>query len=151
MTLPLREALEQCSRHAAVMQAAMADLPAVFDVATVLAEDPQQVRATDSFVLRFIKLQDTLGEHVLRSFAVQILAEPVSDLPLIDVLNRLERYGYLEAARWARWRTLRNGLTHDYPGQPEIRVAVLEEARRAAVELADLLALIRARTQQPGA
>lgn len=131
------------------MQAAMADMPAVFDVGTVLAEDPMQVRATDQFVLRFIKLQDTLGEHVLRSFAVQTLAEPLSDAPLIDVLNRLERYGFVEAARWARWRTLRNGLTHDYPGQPEIRVAVLEEARRAAMELTDLLARIQARTRQP--
>ena len=131
------------------MQAAMADMPAVFDVTTVLAEDPMQVRATDQFVLRFIKLQDTLGEHVLRSFAVESLAEPLNDAPLIDVLNRLERYGYVQASQWARWRTLLNALTHDYPGQPEIRVAVLEEARRAAMELTDLLACIQARTRQP--
>lgn len=131
------------------MQAAMADMPAVFDVTTVLAEDPMQVRATDQFVLRFIKLQDTLGEHVLRSFAVESLAEPLNDAPLIDVLNRLERYGYVQASQWARWRTLRNALTHDYPGQPEIRVAVLEEARRAAMGLTDLLARVQARTRQP--
>jgi uncharacterized protein with HEPN domain len=68
-----------------------------------------------------------------------VLAEPVSDLPLIDVLARLERYGVLDSAQWARWRALRNSLTHEYPGHPETRIAVLEEARAAAGVLSRLV------------
>ena len=103
-----------------------------FDAHAVSGDNGPLIRTIDQFVLRFIKLQDTLGEQVLRAFASEVLAEPVSDLPLIDVLARLERYGVLDAAQWARWRALRNSLTHEYPDHPETRVAVLEEASEAA-------------------
>jgi uncharacterized protein with HEPN domain len=68
---------------------------------------------------------------------------------LIDVLMRLERYGYLEAAQWARWRALRNSLTHEYPGHPETRVTVLEEARHAAEALARLVDRLDSRRTHP--
>ena len=68
----------------------------------VTGDNGPLIRTIDQFVLRFIKLQDPLGEHVLRAFASEALAEPVSDLPLIDVLARLERYGVLDAAQWVR-------------------------------------------------
>lgn len=132
MTLPLRAALDQCLRHANLMKGALADLPNPLDAGAVAADEGSLIRTIDQFVLRFIKLQDTLGEHVLRAFASEVLAEPVSDLPLIDVLARLERYGFLDSVQWARWRALRNSLTHEYPGHPETRIAVLEEARAAA-------------------
>ena len=93
MSLPLHDALRQCRRHAEVPAKAQVDLPASFDVTHVLAPDDALVRTGDQFVLRFIKLQDTLGEQVLRTFTAEVLGETVFDLPLIDVLNRLERYG----------------------------------------------------------
>lgn len=132
------------------MIGALADLPATFDASAVASDDVALVRTIDQFVLRFIKLQDTLGEHVLRPFASEVLAEPVNDSPLIDVLMRLERYGYLEAAQWARWRALRNALTHEYPDHPETRVAVLEEARKAAAALAGLVEQLASRRQSAG-
>ena len=150
MTLPLAEAVQQCRRHADVLTSAMADLPPRFAVEHVRAPDPGLVRTTDQFVLRFIKLQDTLGEHVLRTFTGDVLGEPVSDLPLIDVLNRLERYGFLELRRWARWSALRNSLTHEYPEHPEIRAALLNEALDATPGLVDLLDRIQQRVDRVG-
>ena len=146
MTAPLREALRQCERHVAVLQAALADLPSPLTVEHAASADPPLVRLLDQFILRFVKLQDTLGEQVLRRFTAETLGEPVSDLPLIDVLNRLERFGYLDAARWARWRALRNSLTHEYPEHPEIRAALLNEAVAATSGLADLVARIASRS-----
>jgi hypothetical protein len=146
MTLPLQDALAQCRRHAEVLRSAMAELPAAFDADTVEANDPALLRVTDQFVLRFIKLQDTLGEHVLRAFATRVLGEPVADLPLIDVVHRLERYGYLSAAGWMRWRALRNALTHEYPDRPALRAAVLTESLSAAAELIALLQRLSARS-----
>ena len=145
MSLPLRAALDQCLRHASLMRGALADLPATFDASTVATDNGPLIRTIDQFVLRFIKLQDTLGEHVLRAFASEVLAEPVSDLPLIDVLARLERYGVLDAAQWARWRALRNSLTHEYPDHPEMRAAVLQEAREAAGALDRLVGRLDSR------
>lgn len=146
MALPLTEALAQCARHAEVLAQAIADLPPLFDAALVQCDDPALLRTTDQFVLRFIELQDTLGEHVLRAFTADVLGEPVADLPLIDVLNRLERYGYLTATGWLRWRALRNSLTHEYPDRPDIRAAILNEARQAAGSLLGLLRRLRDRT-----
>ena len=132
------------------MQGALADLPAKLNASAIERDDLALLRTIDQFVFRFIKLQDTLGEHVLRSFASEILAEPVNDAPLIDVLMRLERYGFLETVQWARWRSLRNSLTHEYPDHPETRIAVLEEARLAADALARLVQQIDARRAQVG-
>lgn len=150
MTQPLREALAQCRRHAVVLAQARADLPPRFDTAHVLSPSDALVRAGDQFVLRFIKLQDTLGEQVLRPFTVEVLGEPVSDLPLIDVLNRLERYGFLRLHDWARWRALRNALTHEYPDRPDLRVAVLNDALDAADGLAALLGRLEVRSAVSG-
>jgi hypothetical protein len=145
MTLPLAEALAQCARHAEVLRSAAAEMPPRFDAATVHAADAALVRVVDQFVLRFIKLQDTLGEHVLRPFCAEVLGEPVADLPLIDVLNRLERFGFLTTAGWLRWRALRNSLTHEYPEHPQIRAALLNEALAAAAAMGDLLQRLRER------
>lgn len=150
MTLPLHVALDQCRRHVTIMQGALADLPAKLSVGAVRHDDLALLRTIDQFVYRFIKLQDTVGEHVLRTFASEVLAEPVNDAPLIDVLMRLEKYGYLEAVQWARWRSLRNSLTHEYPDHPETRIAVLEEARLAADALTGLVEQIDARSARLG-
>lgn len=150
MTLPLHVALDQCRRHVTIMQSALADLPAPLSASAVEHDDLALLRTIDQFVYRFIKLQDTLGEHVLRTFASEVLAEPVNDSPLIDVLMRLERYSYLEAVQWARWRSLRNFLTHEYPDHPETRIAVLEEARHAADALTRLVEQIDARCERHG-
>lgn len=143
MTLPLADAMAQCERHASVLRGAMAERPAAFDAQLLLTADPALVRVTDQFVLRFIKLQDTLGEHVLRPFAAEVLGEPVSDLPLIDVAERLDRFGVLSSAGWFRWRALRNALTHDYPDQPQIRAVVLNESLSAAQGMLELLRRLR--------
>lgn len=149
MTLPLRDALDQCRRHAAVLATAMADMPERFDPPGILDADRLLLRTIDQFVLRFIRLHDMLGEHVLRAFATEVLAEPVSDSPLIDVLARLERYGFLDVNAWARWRALRHSLTHEYPEHPEIRVALLDEARGAAAALVALVERLATRPAAP--
>ena len=74
MTLPLRVALDQCRRHVTIMQGALADMPATWNADAVAHDDLAVLRTVDQFVYRFIKLQDTLGEHVLRTFASQVLA-----------------------------------------------------------------------------
>lgn len=108
---------------------------------------PELIRLLDQFVLRFIKLQDTLGTHVLRQFAVQVLAEPVEDSAFIDVLNLLERRGYLMVDQWALQRSTRNILTHEYPDDPLRQALALSAAQVAARQLVQWLRALQEKTK----
>ena len=145
MSLPLDVALRQCARHAEVMQSAMRQMPTLLSAEILAQQTTELTQLLDQFVLRFTKLQDTLGTHVLRQFAVQILVEPVEDLAFIEVLNLLERRGYLTAEGWAEQRSTRNALTHEYPEDPRRQLLALTAARLAANQLVEWLEKIQAR------
>jgi hypothetical protein len=142
MSLPLQDALRQCQSHVQHLQLALADIPQPVTLATLEAADPQVIRALDQMILRFIKLQDTMGEHVLRGFAVNVLLEPLEDAPLSDVLSRLEKLGYLTVKDWLMQRKLRNALTHEYPDQTDRQAAALNAAVTASRQLIGWLGVI---------
>jgi hypothetical protein len=100
----------------------------------------------DQFVLRFTKLQDTMGTHVLRQFAAQVLAEQVEDVAFIEVLGLLERHGYLTVRDWALQRATRNALTHEYPEDAERQALALSAALKCADQLVEWLTKIQERT-----
>ena len=135
MSLPLDVALSQCARHAEIIDDVLSQMPFPLTEEQLRQAPPELIRLLDQFVLRFIKLQDTLGTHVLRQFAVRILAEPVEDLPFIDVLNLLERRGYLLVDQWALQRSTRNILTHEYPDDALRQAQALSAAQAAARQL----------------
>lgn len=135
MSLPLDTALAQCDRHAAIMSDTLSQIPDPLTEAHLKQSSPELIRLLDQFVLRYTKLQDTLGTHVLRQFAAGVLAEPVEDVAFIDVLNLLERRGYLTADQWALQRTTRNILTHEYPDDPVRQALALTAALAAARQL----------------
>ncbi len=127
------------------MKGALAATPMTLTAADLMNAGPELVRLTDQFVFRFTKLQDTLRAQVLRQFALLVLREPVEDVAFIDVLNLLEKRGFLGAAPWARQRSLRSALTHEYPDDPERQAALLAAAQAAAHELTDWLQRIAQR------
>lgn len=135
MSLPLQVALAQCDRHASILRDALSQMPAPLTEAHLRQASPELIRLLDQFVLRFTKLQDTLGAQVLRQFAVQVLAEPVEDAAFIDVLNLMERRGYLTADQWAVQRSTCNILTHEYPDDPMRQALALSAAQAAALQL----------------
>lgn len=147
MSLPLEVALNQCARHASIMNDALSQIPSPLTGEHLLQASPELIRLLDQFVLRYIKLQDTLSTHVLRQFAVQILAEPVEDAAFIDVLNLLERRGYLTVDQWALQRSMRNILTHEYPDDPLRQALALSAAQAAARQLVEWLRPIQERTK----
>jgi hypothetical protein len=145
MTLPLDLALQQCERHASILNDAMGAIPTPLTEELLHQPAPDLMRVLDQFVLRFTKLQDTMGTHVLRQFAAQVLAEPVEDAAFIEVLELLERRGYLTEKEWALQRSTRNALTHEYPEDTLRQALALSAARQSALQLINLLAKIRAR------
>ena len=91
-------------------------------------DDPEFVKTTDAFIYRFIKIQDKMGDKLFPAY-LQLLQEYRDNMPLIDVLNDLERLGVIESAQeWIEFRKLRNSLTHEYPGNEDEIIDALEAA-----------------------
>lgn len=148
VSLPLDVALQQCLRHAEVIKSVLAELPLQITAEQLRQRDPALTRALDQFIFRFTKLQDTLGVHVLRQFALEVLREPVDGEAFIDVLLLLEKRGLLDYAGWVNQRKLRNALTHEYPEDLERQANVLADGRLASRQLMAWLDVLvqRART-----
>ena len=92
----LLDAWQQCQRHAHHMaHAKSAIAPTLPLTATALSQlNDEAVQDWDQFVLRFTKLQDTLGARLFPAL-LEHLQEPFQDRPMIDKLHRLEKKGYL--------------------------------------------------------
>lgn len=84
------------------------------------------VKTIDSFILRFIKIQDRMGEKMF-PLVLQSLEEYKGNMPLIDILNKLERLEFIESVdEWIDFRKLRNTLTYDYPDNEKEIISALE-------------------------
>lgn len=82
-------------------------------------EDFEKVKTIDSFIYRFIKVQDMMGDKLFRVFLDKI-GEYKDNMSLLDVLDKLEKLGLLvESTRWMQYRSLRNKLTHEYPSNED--------------------------------
>ena len=124
------------------MKDAIREMPTLLTTELLNQPTPGLTRVLDQFVLRFTKLQDTMGTHVLRQFAEQVLAEPAEDLAFIEVLGLLERHGFLTVQDWALQRATRNALTHEYPEDGERQALALSAARQCAHQLTEWLTKI---------
>lgn len=82
-------------------------------------DDFEAVKILDTFVLRFIKLQDYLGQKLFRRFLEQI-GEYTENMSFIDILDKLEKLGIISSTyTWMEIRKLRNKMTHEYPDEIE--------------------------------
>lgn len=82
-------------------------------------ENTERIKTIDSFIYRFIKIQDKMGDKLFPA-VLQLLQEYKQNMPFIDVLNKLERLELIESSNeWIDFRNLRNSLTHDYPDNEE--------------------------------
>jgi hypothetical protein len=138
----LLDAWQQYQRHAHHMAHAMSaiqpTLPLTADALTQLNDEA--VWDWDQFVLRFTKLQDTLGARLFPAL-LEHLQEPYEDRPIIDKLHRLEKLGYLpKLDDWQALRVIRNRFAHDYPEDDALKAAYLNEAISSVPLLLALLA-----------
>ncbi len=77
--------------------------------------DDETIGSLDQYIFRFSKLQDIMGSRLFPEI-LEALAESVTDLPFIDILNRLEKLGILDSAfTWIQLRKIRNDISHEYP------------------------------------
>lgn len=89
------------------------------------------IKTIDSFIFRFIKIQDRMGEKLF-PLVLQVFEEYKGNMPLIDILNKLERLEVIESVdQWIDFRKLRNTLTHDYPDNEKEIISAIALALKA--------------------
>ncbi len=82
-------------------------------------DDFETVKVIDTFIYRFLKLQDFMGQKLFRRF-LMVIGDFYEDMSFIDILDKLEKLNIITSSDdWIRIRKLRNKLTHEYPGEIE--------------------------------
>ena len=103
----------------------------------------EQIQDIDQFILRYTKLQDTMGTRLFTSI-LNYLYEPVDNRPMLDVLHRLEKLGLIDSiVMWQEVRLVRNRFAHDYANDPEKNAAQWNIAFESTQDLYNMLNTIR--------
>jgi hypothetical protein len=134
----LKEYLKIANIHIKRANEALKNL-SIIDLNSKSFDDNHIVVHIDSFIFRFIKLQDYLGKKIFPELLVKIDVEQ-NDMPLIDVLDRLEKIGLLpDSDRWIDYRDVRNKLTHEYPEDKTNLITGIQEAMIYFVEIKQIV------------
>lgn len=113
----LKEIFDICELHLKRMQFAKAKVKQFIPITNdnYFTIDEENIGFLDQYIFRFSKLQDTIGARLF-PVLLDSLAEPMSDKPFIDILNRLERLKVIESTLgWIQLRKIRNDISHEYP------------------------------------
>ncbi len=82
-------------------------------------EDFEKIKTIDTFIYRFIKLQDLAGEKLFKVF-LDTIGEYKDNMSLLDMLDKLEKFEIIKSSYdWMEYRKLRNQLTHEYPNNEQ--------------------------------
>jgi hypothetical protein len=99
----------------------------------------EQIKDIDQFILRYTKLQDTMGSRLFTSI-LNYLYEPIDNRPMLDFLHRLEKLGMVDCIEmWQKVHLVRNRFAHDYANDPEKNAALLNMAFASALDLYHML------------
>lgn len=108
-----------------------------------LLENPEVAQTIDSFIFRFSKMQDSMGEKLF-PLILETLGEETRNKPFIDILNRLERLEFIPSAdEWKKLRNLRNSLTDTYPWEKEILLEEIKQAFKYSDEMVKIYLQIK--------
>ena len=101
-------------------------------------EDIEKIKTIDSFIYRFTKIQDRMGEKFFPLVLVE-LYEYKRTMALIDVLHRLEKLELLSSSdKWIEYRKLRNVLTHEYPDNEDEIIEAINLSIEAYIDMKNI-------------
>ena len=138
--------LHECDLHLQALHEAIGRCPQPLTEAHFSRRDADLIAVLDQFAYRFTKLQDAMSAKLFRQYALEVLQEPVESVPIIDILNLLERYGLLPSvSRWQEIGEIRNQITHEYQLSPAELVVTLRIAFGMVTEMAAVFATLSQR------
>lgn len=111
--------INECEKHLQRLQYAKNELKTLFPLTQKSYENLTQenIQAIDQFIYRFSKLQDTVGEKLIK-MVFTLYEENIEKFTFIDILNRLEKAELLSTQTWKELRDIRNELSHNYDDNP---------------------------------
>lgn len=126
---------------------AIARCPAPLEAHHFSVRNADPVGSLDQFIYRFTKAQDVMSSQLFRRFARDARREPEGAVPVIDLINLVEGYGYLpSAARWQENRQMRKLIAHEYVLNVQELAGASSIAFSMAPEMAAVLNNIRRAT-----
>jgi len=127
--LKLEKYFHECDKHLQRINEAYEELQ-IFIPMTVKEYtelNKEQVQATDQYLFRFAKLQDTMGDKIFK-LLISMYEDNFSQKTFIDILHTLEKIGYLHSAKeWINLRQIRNNISHQYDDEPEYMSQAINE------------------------
>jgi len=104
----------EIDRHIKRIEAILPDIQNWLPLQKEDLDNTEIVKTIDSFIYRFTKIQDKMGEKLFPA-VLKELQEYKPNMPLLDILNKLEKFELIDSVdMWIDLRKLRNHLTHDY-------------------------------------
>ncbi len=119
--IKLEKYFHECDKHIQLIKGAYADIISKIplNAKDYIELDKDSVQALDQYIFRFSKLQDTMGDKVFK-LIFSFYNDTTEAVPFLDLLNRLEKLGYLDSAKeWVNLRKIRNDIAHQYDDEPE--------------------------------
>ena len=120
--------INECEKHLQRLQYAKDELKNIFPLTQQSYQDlsQEEIQAMDQFIYRFSKLQDTIGEKLIK-IVFSLYEENIEKFTFIDILNRLEKADILTTKEWIELRDIRNELSHNYEDEPMESAIVLNK------------------------
>lgn len=106
---------------------------------TELLSNEEKARDIDSFIFRFLKLQDFMGQKLFKQ-TLELTDDYNDNMSMIDVLDKLEKMELISSSeKWSDYRKMRNKLTHEYPDNQEELIKGIELALRYFPEIENIV------------
>jgi predicted nucleotidyltransferase len=120
-SIKLKKYINECNKHIQRINEAYSDLKKTLPITSQKYQNlsKDEVQALDQYLFRFAKLQDTMGDKIFK-LLIKIYEQKDETLAFKDILNRLEKYGFIQSAKeWLYLRKVRNEISHQYDDEPE--------------------------------
>ncbi len=115
----INDIVEKVNLHRKRAKSALKEIKEWETLDCEIFEDFEKIKTIDTFIYRFIKLQDMMGEKLFKLFLDEI-GEYKDNMSLLDILDKLEKFEIIENSMdWMEYRKLRNKLTHEYPNNED--------------------------------
>ena len=135
----INDIIEKINLHKKRAKFALEEIKEWDDLDCDIFENFVKIKTIDTFIYRFIKLQDMMGEKLFRIFLDEI-GEYKDNMSLLDILDKLEKFEIVEdSIEWMEYRKLRNKLTHEYPNNEEDIIDGIKIAIEVFVKIETIL------------
>ncbi len=112
----IEQVLNECSKHIERLEFAKEKMKSTFPLTARKYENlkNEQVVYIDQYLFRFAKLQDAIGQKLMKAL-LEFTGESAQSKSFRDLFERLEQIGVIkDFDKWNSLRELRNELAHEY-------------------------------------